>query len=153
MMDGSQSGGRTASSHLALEVALATKPNMLLLSELVDERRLSLRDLVKEVADVIARRAAAGKNFGIILVAEGLLGAIPEFHALISELEAMPVPCPMEQMLGELTQWSRALFESLPEFIQKQLMLERQSNAALQLAQLETERLMAWLVEDELKQR
>jgi len=98
----------------------------------VDDKRLSLRELVKEVADMVALRAADGSNFGTVLVAEGLLTAIPEFRTLISELEAIALPCPPDEVLAQLTQWSRALFQSLPDFIQQQLHLERQSNAALQ---------------------
>jgi len=153
IMDGAMIGGKISSSHLALEVALQTMPNMLLLTEEVDEKRMSLRDLVNEIADVIAQRAADGKNFGTILVAEGLLAAIPEFRSLISELNALPMPSPRERVLPQLTQWSRALFQSLPEFIQDELLLERQSNNAVQLAQLETERLLAALVSSELKGR
>jgi len=153
LMDGASTGGRISSSHLALEVALQTKPNMLLLTEEVDAKRMSLRDLVSEIADTVELRARDGNNFGTILVAEGLLGAIPEFRSLISELEPIPMPSPVETVLPELSSWSRALFQSLPEFIQQQLLLERQSNAALQMSQLETERLLAHLVEEELKQR
>lgn len=63
------------------------------------------------------------------------------------------MPCPVDKVLPQLTSWSRALFESLPQFMQQQMLLERQSNAVLQLGQLETERLMAELVEEELKLR
>jgi len=153
VMDGSTTGGKNPTSHVALEVALETKPNLLLLTEEVDEKRLSLRELISEVADVVAQRAAAGKNFGTILVAEGLLAAIPEFRALITELEALPMPSSVEKVLPALTHWSRALFQSMPEFIQEQLLLERQSNAVLKLSQIETERLIAALVDDELKHR
>lgn len=153
IMDGTSTGGRISSSHLALEVALQTKPNMLLITEEADEKRMSLRDLVKEVGDMVQARAEVGSNFGTVLVAEGLLAAIPEFRALLSELESMLMPSPVEKVLPQLTQWSRALFQSLPEFIQNQLLLERQSNAALQMSQLETERLLAALVEDEMKHR
>lgn len=153
LMDGSTTGGKVPTSHVALEVALETKPNLLLLTEEVDDHRNNLREIVSGIADVISDRADDGKNFGTILVAEGLLAAIPEFRTLIKELEGVPMPSTVEKALPELTTWSAALFQSLPEFIQKQLLLERQSNAALQLSQLETERLMAWLVEDELKQR
>ncbi|CAE8598670.1 unnamed protein product, partial [Polarella glacialis] len=142
LMDGSTTGGKIPTSHVALEVALETKPNLLLLSEEVDDKRLTLRELVHEIAEVVAQRAAAG-----------LLAAIPEFRALITELEALPMPSTVDKVLPELTQWSKAIFTSLPDFIQLQLLLARQSNAALQLSQLETERLMAWLVEDELKER
>jgi hypothetical protein len=125
----------------------------LLLTEDVDDKRLSLREVVRGVADLVVRRQSAGKNFGTIIVAEGLLAAIPEFRSLISELEALPISKTIDELLPHLTLWSRALFESLPEFMQKGLMLERQSNAALQLSQLETERLLAELVDDELAQR
>lgn len=153
VMDGAMIGGKISSSHLALEVALQAKPNVLLLTEEVDENRMSLRDVVQELADIITQRAKSNKNFGTVLVAEGLLAAIPEFRSLMTELNALPMPSPAERVLPRLTQWSRALFQSLPKFIQEELLLERQSNAAVQLAQLETERLLAALVDEELKQR
>jgi len=152
LMDGSATGCKVPTSHVAVEAALQTRPNMLLLTEEVDTRRMTLRDVVKEVADMVSTRAKDGKHFGTIIVAEGLLAAIPEFHCLITELEAMPHSA-VEKVLEELTVWSRALFLSLPDFMQRELLLERQSNAALQLSQLETERLVACLVEEELKQR
>merc|ERR1712194_785824 len=98
-------------------------------------------------------RAKDGNNFGTVLVTEGLLSAIPEFRTLIKELEAIEMPCPVDKVIKKLTKWSHALFQSLPEFIQKQLLLERQSNAALQMSQLETERLLAALVEEDLAAR
>jgi 6-phosphofructokinase 1 len=153
LMDGGSTGGAASTSHVALEVALQTKPNLLLLTEEVDQQRMSLRDVVHHVADFVSQRAANGKNFGTILVAEGLLEAIPEFHTLLQELEGIPMPCTMEKALPELTQWSRALFQSLPEFMQKELLFERQSNAAVQLSALETERLIAELTEDVLNKR
>ena len=153
LMDGSTTGGRNATSHAALEVALETKPNLLLLSEEVDDHRNNLREIVNGIADVISARADDGKNFGTVLIAEGLLAAIPEFRTLITELEGLPMPNTVDKVLPELTTWSAALFRSLPEFIQKELLLERQSNAALQLSQLETDRLMARLVQDELAHR
>jgi len=109
--------------------------------------------MVNQIATIVQQRSAAGKNFGTIIVAEGLLEAIPEFRNLISELERIPMPCPVAEVLPQLTSWSRALFESLPEFMRQELLIERQSNAVLQLGQLETERLMAELVEEELKDR
>merc|ERR1711920_986228 len=86
-------------------------------------------------------------------VAEGLLGAIPEFRSLMAELETLEMPCTMEKAMPALSNWSRALFMSLPSFIQDQLLLERQSNAAVAMSQLETERLLAALVEDEITDR
>jgi len=153
MMDGSDRTDGMPSSHVALEVALQTKPNMLLLTEEVDAKRTSLREVVNSVADVVAKRAEAGKNFGVILVSQGLLAAIPEFRSLITEVEALKASSTREEVLKELTSWSRALFISLPEFMQSQLLLERQSDGGLQISQLETERLLAVFVEDELALR
>merc|ERR1719336_3346169 len=153
LMDGSTTGASISSSHVALEAALQTKPNILLLTEEVDAKRYSLRDLVNEIADAVAARSKNGENFGTVLVAEGLLGAIPEFRSLMAELETLEMPCSVEKAMPALSNWSRALFMSLPSFIQDQLLLERQSNAAVQMSQLETERLLAELVEDELKNR
>mmetsp|Transcript_31903 Transcript_31903/g.67842 ORF Transcript_31903/g.67842 Transcript_31903/m.67842 type:complete len:1200 (-) Transcript_31903:60-3659(-) len=152
LMDGSSSQ-KAPTSHVVLEAALQSKPNLLLLTEEVDEKRHTLREVVNSIADIVVQRASAGKNFGTVLVAEGLLATIPEFRSLIVELEAIPMPITIELVLPKLTQWSRAFFQSLPEFIQQQLLLERQSNEELQLTQLETERLMAALVEDELASR
>jgi len=140
-------------SHVVFEAALQSKPNILLLTEEVDEKRQTLREVVNSVADIVTQRAAAGKNFGTVLVAEGLLATIPEFRSLIKELEGLSLPLTVEKALPQLTQWSRAFFQSLPEFIQEQLLLERQSNDELQLDKLETERLMAALVEEELALR
>jgi 6-phosphofructokinase 1 len=153
LMDGSSHGSKVATSHVALEAALQSKPNLLLLTEEIDHTRMSLREVVQQVADVVAQRAKAGKNFGTIIVAEGMLSGIPECRTLLSELEALPGPIDREKLLPQLTQWSRAVFNSFPDFLQKQLLLERQSNASIQLSQLETDRLIAGLVEDELKQR
>merc|ERR1740129_1173531 len=136
-----------------VEAALQSKPNILLLTEEVDEKRQTLREVVNSVADIVTQCAAAGKNFGTVLVAEGLLATIPEFRSLIKELEGLSLPLTVEKALPQLTQWSRAFFQSLPEFIQEQLLLERQSNDELQLDKLETERLMAALVEEELALR
>jgi diphosphate--fructose-6-phosphate 1-phosphotransferase len=153
LMDGSGHGSGVATSHVALEAALQSKPNLLLLTEEIDQNRMSLREVVQQVADVVGQRAASGKNFGTIIVAEGMLSGIPECRTLISELEAVTSTVDREKVLPELTSWSRALFVSLPDFIQKQLLLERQSNAQIQLTQIETDRLIAGLVEEELKQR
>jgi 6-phosphofructokinase 1 len=152
MMDGSSTGGKTPSSHIALEVALLTKPNLLILTEEVDDKRMSLRDVVDHVATIVEQRAAKGKNFGTIIVAEGLLAAIPEFRNLLSELADISSQTIVE-VLPQLTGWSKALFETLPAFIQQQLMKERQSNAEMQLGQLDTAQLIADLVEVEMKAR
>merc|ERR1719261_2217166 len=108
MMDGSSTGGKIPTSHVALEVALLTKPNLLLLTEEVDGKRMSLRDLVCHIANIVEHRAADGKNFGTIIVAEGLLEAIPEFRNLISELEGIPMPSPVETVLQHLTSSRRS---------------------------------------------
>ena len=74
---------------------------------------------------IFHRRLFRFRALGTILVAEGLLAAIPEFRTLIAELEGVQMPSTVEKALPELSSWSAALFRSLPEFIQKQLLLER----------------------------
>lgn len=154
-------------SHLALECALQTHPNVVLISEEVEHKSQSIEEIVNEIADVVVARGAAGKDFGTVLVPEGLLPHIPVFKTLIEELnkffgnihdkdEALRLGealCRGEQNVVEMTPWSAAAFNSLPEFTKKQLVLEREASGEIQLSQIETERLLAHLVSKELKKR
>ena len=143
-----------ATSHIALEVALQTRPNLVLLGEDLEARRLTLTDIVHHCADVIAARAAAGKNFGVVLLPEGILAYIPELRSLIDEMNALFVAgVPQAAIPDRLTPWSRAVLAYLPPLIRDQLFLERESSGALQLSQVSTERLLAELTGDELARR
>jgi pyrophosphate--fructose-6-phosphate 1-phosphotransferase len=150
----------TEPSQITLEVALRTHPNVVVLGEEVEHKREGLMDLVREVANLVVRRAIAKKNFGIVVIPEGLASAIPELKALTDELctifrekaAAGSGTLTEKVLLENLSPWGKAILESLPPYFQHQLMLE-QTNAAVQLSQIETERLMAELVEKELDRR
>ncbi len=152
------------SSHSTLEVALQCNPNAVLLSEEVYSSRWTLHDIVCKVADVVQSRAEAGKNFGTVLVPDGLVQSIPEMAVLIEEIDdmykgrynktgEMATQIELNKVLSGLTKWSSALMDSLPEYIKQQLCLARQSNFRLQLGQIETEKMVAYFVEEELKKR
>jgi diphosphate-dependent phosphofructokinase len=141
-------------SRITLEVGLQTHPNVVVLGEDIEARKLTLIDIVREVADAVCERATNNKNYGIVLVPEGAISYIPELRTLISEMnqlfadgvEASAVP-------SKLTPWSQAVLAYLPALIRQQLFLERESSGAVQLSQINTERLLAELVGEELKVR
>uniref|UniRef100_A0A7S1U0B8 Pyrophosphate--fructose 6-phosphate 1-phosphotransferase n=1 Tax=Phaeomonas parva TaxID=124430 RepID=A0A7S1U0B8_9STRA len=148
-------------SHIAAEVALTTQPNAILIAEEVAARRQSLGDIVRYLADIVAERAEEDRNFGLVIVPEGLLPAVPEVGVLIAEIDDLfktQTPSSgraftVEEVIPSLTAWSAALLQALPVFAQEQLLLERQSDGKLQLQQVETEKLLAVLVGEELKRR
>jgi pyrophosphate--fructose-6-phosphate 1-phosphotransferase len=138
-----------------LEVALRTHPNVVVLGEEVEHKREGLADLVRGIADLVAKRAEKKKNFGIVLIPEGLAAAIPELKSLTDELADVYKERPglkKDELVHFISPWGRALLDSLPPYFRKQLLLE-QTNAAVQLSQIETERLVAELVEKELERR
>lgn len=118
-------------SQTALEVALATKPNYVILGEEVRSKNMSLHDVVKGIADMVERRAQKGMNYGTVIIPEGLIESIPEFHMLIRELEDAysDSTCNRKltkaELVAGLTVWSRALLLSLPEYIQSGLLFFR----------------------------
>ncbi len=152
------------SSHSTLEVALQCNPNVVMLSEEVYSRRLTLHDIVRKISDVVQVRAEAGKQFGTVLIPDGLVQSIPEMAVLIEEIDDMykekyqktgdmTTAIELEEVTPRLTKWSEALMRSLPQCIKQQLCLVRQSNFRLQLGQIETEKMLAYFVEGELKKR
>ena len=156
-------------SHLVLECALQTHPNVVIISEEVEHKGQSLEEVVNDIADVVVARANNGKDSGTVLVPEGLLPHIPVFKTLIEELnkffgkihdkaEALKIGEALcrgdkSSVVVEMTPWSAAAFNSLPDFTKKQLVLEREASGEIQLSQIETERLFAHLVSIELKKR
>jgi diphosphate-dependent phosphofructokinase len=153
--------GRSA-SHVALEVALQTKPAVTLISEEVEEKKMSLSDIVKNISDVVARRAAKGINHGVVVVPEGLIEFIPEMKDLIAELndvmghyaEDLSKIFSLEEkkdfLFKKLTADSAKLMASLPYEIEKMLLLERDSHGNLQVSQIPTERLLIQMTEEKL---
>jgi pyrophosphate--fructose-6-phosphate 1-phosphotransferase len=132
--------GRSA-SHVALECALVTHPNLTFIGEEVAQLKRSLKQIVKEIADLITTRAQEKKHFGVIVIPEGLIEFIPEVRVLIQELnvdsKALSAP-------------SAQVFSSLPAKIQQQLLLDRDPHGNVRVSSIETEFLLLELVKQEL---
>ncbi|KAI3956788.1 hypothetical protein MKW92_003932 [Papaver armeniacum] len=145
--------GRKA-SHVALECALQSHPNMVILGEEVSASKLTLFDITKQICDAIQARAAEDKNHGVILLPEGLIESIPEIYALLQEIHSLQRQgVSVDNISSQLSPWASALFEFLPIFIKKQLLLHPESDDSAQLSQIETEKLLAHLVETEMTKR
>lgn len=150
--------GRSA-SHIALECALATHPNYVMIGEEIQLEQKTLRQLTQEIADLICERALKGKEYGVILIPEGAIEFIPEMGLLIQELNlllAQNESISLDQVLEKLTSPSRLCFSALPEGIQRQLLLNRDPHGNVQVSFIETERLfmqtVGALLEDRRKQ-
>ncbi|XP_044474460.1 pyrophosphate--fructose 6-phosphate 1-phosphotransferase subunit alpha-like isoform X1 [Mangifera indica] len=146
--------GRKA-SHVALECTLQSHPNMVILGEEVAASKLTLFDLTKQICDSVQARAEqADKNHGVILLPEGLIESIPEVYALLKEIHSLlRQGVSADNISSQLSPWASALFEFLPVFIKKQLLLHPESDDSAQLSQIETEKLLAHLVETEMNKR
>ena len=157
--------GRSA-SHVALECALETQPNICLISEEVAEKKMSLSAIADYIADSVAARAAKGMNFGVAIIPEGVVEFVPEFKALIAEINELLAGNKTEEFnaLGSweekyafiekgLTAESMAVFAILPQTIQQQLFLERDPHGNVQVSLIESEKLFSALVKDKLTER
>jgi len=150
--------GRSA-SHIALECALATNINVALISEEVESKKLTLLQIVKELADVICQRAEKGKNYGVFLIPEGLIEFIPEMKTLIKDLNQLLAENPTFTLNDtgllekKLSKGSYTCFTSLPKEIAMQLLLDRDPHGNVQVSKIETEKLLLELVEEELDKR
>ncbi|MBQ7181291.1 MAG: diphosphate--fructose-6-phosphate 1-phosphotransferase [Bacteroidaceae bacterium] len=150
--------GRSA-SHIALECALQTQPNICLISEEVEQKEMSLDDVVTYIARIVAERAADGNNFGTVLIPEGLIEFIPAIKKLIAQLndvltdpktgEPMEFPNAQEQITyvkGNITAENLAILESLPSDVANQLCLDRDPHGNVQVSLIETEKLLSRMV-------
>lgn len=148
--------GRSA-SHIALECALQTHPNLCFISEEVKRNGVTLLSVVEDIADLICERADMGKNYGLIVVPEGLVEFMPDVESLINEVNELLnggyKPIDREQCISALTRRNSLLFEMLPESIANQLLLERDPHGNVQVAKIEIERLLIYLVSADLAQR
>ena len=152
--------GRSA-SHVTLECALKTQPNITLIGEEVEAKNQTLDDVVTYIANAVKARADKGLNFGIVLVPEGLIEFIPAIKKLISELNDMlaanqaefdtiAADKKIEYVLGKLSKENAELFKSLPEAVSRQLALERDPHGNVQVSLIETEQLLAEMVAKKL---
>lgn len=152
--------GRSA-SHIALECALQTHPNVCIISEEVEANDLSLDDVVNQIATVVAQRAEAGNNFGTVLIPEGLVEFIPAMKRLIAELNDFLADNESEfkvikrseqrnYIIRKLSQENADLYASLPEGVARQLSLDRDPHGNVQVSLIETEKLLAEMVGNRL---
>lgn len=157
--------GRSA-SHVALECALETQPNICLISEEVAAKKQSLSEIADYIADAVEKRSANGNNFGVAIIPEGVVEFVPEFKALIAEINELLAGNKTEKFnaLGSweekyafiekgLTAESMAVFAILPQTIQQQLFLERDPHGNVQVSLIESEKLFSALVKDKLTER
>ena len=157
--------GRSA-SHVALECALETQPNICLISEEVAAKKQSLSEIADYIADAVEKRSANGNNFGVAIIPEGVVEFVPEFKALIAEINELLAGNKTEECnaLGSweekyafiekgLTAESMAVFAILPQTIQQQLFLERDPHGNVQVSLIESEKLFSALVKDKLTER
>ncbi|KAL0916571.1 hypothetical protein M5K25_014095 [Dendrobium thyrsiflorum] len=145
-----------AASHITLECALQTHPNITIIGEEVSAKKQTLKNVTDYITDIICKRAELGYNYGVILIPEGLIDFIPEVQTLISELNeilAHDVVDQDGQWKKKLTHQSLILFEFLPQAIQEQLLLERDPHGNVQVAKIETEKMLISMVETELEKR
>ena len=152
--------GRSA-SHIALECALQCQPNICIISEEVEEKNMTLDDIVTYIAEVVAKRAASGNNFGTVLIPEGLIEFIPAMKKLIAELndllatsEAASVEADNQRnwIMGKLSAENAAIYASLPEGVAKQLTMERDPHGNVQVSLIETEKLLSEMVAKKLQE-
>ena len=146
--------GRSA-SHIALECALQCQPNICLISEEVEAKAMSLDDIVTYIATAVAKRAEDGKDFGTVLIPEGLIEFIPAIKKLIAELNDV-LASDEAQNLGRSQQIdfvkqhispeNLAVFNSLPTSVARQLALDRDPHGNVQVSLIETEKLLSAMV-------
>ena len=152
-----------SASHIALECALQSQPNICLISEEVEAKNMTLNDIVEQIVEVIVDRANAGLNFGTVLIPEGLIEFIPAMRILIQELNDMLAQneefaglegddAKREYVKSMLSPASCELYRSLPKGIARQLTLDRDPHGNVMVSQIETEKLLIEMVGKRLAQ-
>ena len=157
--------GRSA-SHVALECALETQPNICLIGEEVAAKKMSLVEITNYIADSVEARGNNGDNFGVAIIPEGIVEFVPEFSKLIAEINELLAGSKTEEfnalpdweakynfIKAGLTAESFAVFDILPQFVQQQLFLERDPHGNVQVSLIESEKLFSEMVKAELAKR
>ncbi len=156
--------GRSA-THVGLEVALQTQPNITLISEEVEAKQQSLKSIVDYMTNIIVKRAEAGKNFGIALIPEGLIEFIPEMKVMISNLNDILAVLEKDEtfvnaqneekyavIANKLEAQNASVFNSLPDLIKAQLLMDRDPHGNVQVSRIETEKLLIEMIKKNLKE-
>lgn len=154
--------GRSA-SHVALEAALQTQPNITLISEEVEQKKMSLASIIDYMSDIIARRANNGKNFGIAIIPEGLIEFIPEMKTMIANLNDIMSSLEKDEKYSSASQSEKFaiientlakenadVFKSLPTLIKAQLLMDRDPHGNVQVSKIETEKLLIEMIRTRL---
>lgn len=155
--------GRSA-SHVALEAALQTQPNITLISEEVEEKKMSLESIINYMCDIIVKRADMGKNFGIAIIPEGLIEFIPEMKSMIANLNdimaslesdpdfvnATTIRDKFDIVENRLDEANAKVYNSLPILIKGQLLADRDPHGNVQVSKIETEKLLIEMIETRL---
>ena len=148
--------GRSA-SHIALECALQTQPNICIVSEEVEAKDMTLNQIVEQIASAVAQRAEDGNNFGVVLIPEGLIEFIPAIGRLIDELndllaahgsdyKDLDKDAQRAYILAHLSKENAETFATLPEDVARQLSLDRDPHGNVQVSLIETEKLLSDMV-------
>ena len=154
--------GRSA-SHVALEAALQTQPNITLISEEVEQKKMSLSSIINYMTDIIVRRSQNGKNFGIAVIPEGLIEFVPELKSMIANLNDIMSTLEKDSKYSNgtdaekiaiientLSSENSAVFKSLPALIKSQLLMDRDPHGNVQVSKIETEKLLISMIEEKL---
>ena len=156
--------GRSA-SHVALEAALQTQPNITLISEEVEQRKMSLSSIIDYMTDIIVKRSEMGKNFGIAVIPEGLIEFVPELKSMIANLNDIMPSLEKDSKYSNgtdaekiaiientLSSENSSVFKSLPALIKAQLLMDRDPHGNVQVSKIETEKLLISMIEEKLKE-
>ena len=154
--------GRSA-SHVAIEAALQTQPNITLISEEVEQKKMSLSSIIDYMSDIIVRRSEAGRNFGIAVIPEGLIEFIPELKTMIANLNDIMPTLEKDSSYSNgsdaekiaiientLSSENSSVFKSLPGLIKSQLLMDRDPHGNVQVSKIETEKLLISMIEEKL---
>ena len=154
--------GRSA-SHVALEAALQTQPNITLISEEVEQKKMSLSSIIDYMTDIIVRRSENGKNFGIAVIPEGLIEFVPELKSMIANLNDVMPSLEKDSNYSNgsdaekiaiientLSSENSSVFRSLPALIKSQLLMDRDPHGNVQVSKIETEKLLISMIEEKL---
>ena len=154
--------GRSA-SHVALEAALQTQPNITLISEEVEQKKMSLSSIINYMTDIIVRRSENGKNFGIAVIPEGLIEFVPELKTMIANLNDIMPSLEKDSKYSNgtdaekisiiensLSSENSSVFKSLPSLIKSQLLMDRDPHGNVQVSKIETEKLLISMIEEKL---